>query len=95
MPGPEQADYTIVHEEGDLFIIRVLNEEQVEIPYGIDRKFRVWRMRLGIDFGTAYTRMAALTADGLVYSGSAWQTIPGILALSCAGQYTSVRRLMG
>lgn len=30
---PEQADYTIVHEEGDLFIIQVLNEEQVEIPY--------------------------------------------------------------
>ena len=38
-------------------------------------------MRLGIDFGTAYTRMAALTADGLVYSGSAWPgPIPGILA---------------
>jgi len=28
-----QPEYTIVHEEGDLFIIQVLNEEQVEIPY--------------------------------------------------------------
>ena len=30
-----RPDYTIVHEEGDLFIIQVLNEEQTEIPYMI------------------------------------------------------------
>ncbi len=30
-----RPDYTILHEEGDLFIIQVLNEEQVEIPFMI------------------------------------------------------------
>lgn len=28
-------DYTILHEEGDLFIIQVLNEEQIEFPFMI------------------------------------------------------------
>ena len=32
-PDAAQPDYTILHEEGDLFVIQVLNEEQIEIPY--------------------------------------------------------------
>lgn len=42
-------------------------------------------MRLGIDFGTSYTRMAAFSANGLICSSAGWPgPIPSILGYSPA-----------